>query len=180
MRNFCLQLLILTAAGLLFADLSVIRGKSRQQADTDSEPLYRIVVALHVLEGEQRTQTLTYIFILEEGDTGKSRVLTKVPIVAQNEEGFDDDDYVEAGVKCDLKYEENRGLIFMDFEMQYTEIVPSGQTLQAARAEPPVLREMQCGMEATLVPGAATIIGEFDDPEGIRRYQVEVTAEKLR
>lgn len=159
-----------------FVCLAVFAEESSQQKSASPaksaklESLYRLNILLHVLNGTERLETKTYTMLLREDETGKLRILTKIPI--RGKEGKLE--YIEKGVKCDAEYDERDGLLFLELELHYTDFSSE------STAEQRLIQEIQFGVETILNPGASTIVSSLEGTEKNRRYEVEVNAEKVR
>ena len=84
--------------------------------------------------------------------------------------------YIETGVRCDAEYREQDGKVILEIEMHFTDLLPPAE---GASISQPRIQEWQSELETTLTPGVPTIVSSFEDVEGGRRYEFEVTAEKL-
>ena len=134
--------------------------------------VYRLNFTLDIVENNER-DTRKYTLVLEEREEGKMRALTKVPISV--EEGRVR--YVETGVKCDARYREQDGQIFLEVEVHFTSLLPPSEGAQISQ---PMIQEWQSQVEATISPGVAAVVTSFDDPKAGRHYELTVNAQKLR
>ncbi len=146
-------------------------ARSQDRSRQVERALYRLNFALHILENNER-ETRKYTFVLEEREEGKVRALTKVPISV--EEGRVR--YIETGVRFDAEYREQDGKVILEIEMHFTDLLPPAE---GALLSQPRIQEWQSELETTLLPGVPAVVSSFEDAQGGRRYELEVTAEKL-
>ncbi len=146
-------------------------GVTQRQVRIETRPtaMYRLKFTLLTFDGT-RDQTRQYTLILEDRSAGKIRMLSKVP-VRQGEQTT----YVETGVKCDAQFQEIDGTVRLEVEIIFIDIAQP-----AAQGEPPPINEWQSRVEATVLPNESTVLSTYDGGDTNRRFQLAVTAEKLR
>lgn len=164
-RNVSLVVLI-----FLMAFSIVVRAES----EGDAQATYRFHFAIHVFTGENR-KTYTYELILtKHDDEGKIRALTKVPV--RNSDGGVT--FIETGTKIDLEYRELKpNQLYLDVEMGFATL--SGENRETAVLLPEI-HDWQCEFEVILEPGQPLIVSRADALGPDRRYELEVTAHKIR
>ncbi len=171
LSSILLVVILLTWPASLPARGGPTPARSQDRSRQVERALYRLNFALHILENNER-ETRKYSLVLEEREEGKVRALTKVPISVVEGRVR----YIETGMKCDAEYREQDGKVILEIEMHFTDLLPPAE---GALISQPRIQEWQSELETTLLPGVPTVVSSFEDAQGGRRYELEVTAEKL-
>jgi hypothetical protein len=77
-------------------------------------------------------------------------------------------------IDCSIQEQDGSVLINSTIDSSSAAPQPEPQTHQ------PVLRQMRYEVATVLTPGKPTIIGTMDDPTSKARFQLDVTASKVR
>jgi hypothetical protein len=142
--------------------------QNRQEAR--STVLYRLSFTLHVFDGSQDRKR-QFVLTVGERRSGRVRALTRVPVRQGSQVT-----YVETGVKCDAEYQEIEGRIQLEVETHFSEVAPGSD---AAADDTPLIYEWQSQVEKTVSPNEPTVLSTYSDEERHRRYELEVTAERV-
>ncbi|RPJ51486.1 MAG: hypothetical protein EHM23_34050 [Acidobacteria bacterium] len=158
---------------LLLPALSLPVRANREEEQERSErarvrPQYEIKLTIHFLTDGKRVSHKDYSIVLGNDNGGKIRTLKKVPVELQHLKI----EYVETGVKCDAKYEIKEGGLELSIELVMSSFSETeGETIAKSS-----LHEVQCRVEANIVPGTPTVIARLDAPDSNAGYEIEVLA----
>ncbi len=142
---------------------------------------YRLEFKISELEGAKKLNSRTYTLLIEQHETGKLRIGTKIPLqVTAGQIQYMD---VGQNLDCQVRTESER-TVGLNVDVDFTNFAMSEQltTENAAQHSPgtPVLHQFRITSKATLELGKPTIISSFDDPSSKHTFQIEVTATRIR
>ncbi len=135
--------------------------------------VYRLEFAVRELQDGKRLNTRSYAMLLHEGlEWGKARVGNRVPITT----GPNLFQYFNVGLNIDCRVREEEGYVLMDSTIEISSIVEE-KTVPTGN---PVVREAHSEVHTAVPPGKPTVISTLDDVSSNHRYEVEVTATKVK
>ena len=151
---------------------------------------YKLEFSLRELASGKRVNTRNYTMTVEDGSWGRIRVGNKVPFEMNGPEhiqsgsgsqrvvGSTQYQYQDVGVKIDCRPSVRENGLSLDFTVEVSSVLKPQET--GLPVERPVFRNNSFSSD-TLVPfGKATVVGTLDDITSDRRYEIEVTATKVR
>ena len=193
-RNWLLLAFALLWMGML-ADSGVSLGQdvpppppppTRMLTQMQKKPLavYRLDFVVRELENGKELNSRTYRMSVEAGITGRIRVGSRVPIPT----GEKNYNYQDVGINIDCTPREEEGglLLHTNFDsssvVQQTTIrsITSGPDHATEFAAAPIFRQARFNGDSLVTIGKASIIAKLDDVATNRRYEVEVTATKVK
>ena len=86
--------------------------------------------------------------------------------------------YRDVGMNIDCRPREREGGAALDITLDSTSVVPPEHS-QAATGNP-VVRQQRINMMSVVTLGKPTLVSSMDDVESNRRYEIEVTATKVK
>lgn len=154
------------------------KGQHSSEASKSPEkPLsvYRLEFVVRELEGGKTINSRTYTMSVEDGDTGRIRVGNRVPYNT----GKDTFQYFEVGINIDCRLRDHGSYILLEgTQIEISSIVKDDS---ASGGTPnPIVRQARSSVAAAITPGKPAVITSMDDVSSNRRYEVEVTATKLK
>lgn len=154
----------------VFAGLLLFTAALRAQT-----PVYKISFAVHEIEDGKRVGTRNYTMMVESDSKGTIRAGTKVPVKTS----ADQFQYIDTGVNLDCRVREREGglTLYADFELSGP---PTEGEQKAFTGGMPPIHQMRSTVAAAAVAGKPLTILTIDDPATRRRYELEVTATKVR
>jgi hypothetical protein len=183
MRNLKLTL---TTAVLVVLTTIVMPGLLRAQEAPKAPPpavekavkplsVYRLEFAVREVEDGKRLNSRTYVMSVQDGSTGSIRVGNRVPYSV----GKDQFQFYDVGINIDCRLREHENNVLLDnTSVEISSIVkdesPSAPSLN------PVVRQARARVDAAVTPGKPTLVTALDDVSSNRRYEVEVTATKVK
>ncbi len=181
------------AAALILAGVVLMATPSAAQESKDSKPAapeskvvavprpqkaaatYKLDFTLSELEDSTRVNSRSYSLLLEEEAWGRTRIGTKVPLSMGEGKGVQ---YMDVGFSLDARLNQRNGDLRIELRLEVNTFVPVEG--EAARPREPVLRTMRSELTASITPGKPTLLTTVDELGSRRRFQVEVTATRLR
>ncbi|MGH9509227.1 MAG: hypothetical protein ACRD2Q_12385 [Terriglobales bacterium] len=136
---------------------------------------YKLDFTLTELEENTRVNSRSYSLLVEEEAWGRARIGTRVPISLGDGKGIQ---YMDVGFSLDTRINQRAGDLRLELRLEVNSFVPAEG--DAARPREPVLRSMRSELAASIVPGKPTLLTTVDELGSRRRFQVEVTATRVR
>ena len=152
-----LAVLMFCAAGLL-------------SAQDEASTVYRLGVAIHEVENDNRVDTRNYTLLMKPGSKVTSRTGSRVPVAV----GGESIQYVDVGANLDFRLHEASDNVRLDVDLELSDAdqPPAGATQ-------PTIRQVRYSVTTVVPVGKTTMIGKLDEPTGERRYEIEVTPAKV-
>jgi hypothetical protein len=165
---FCLPLIPNSA--------SAQQEKAKESVTTEQKPLvaYRIEFNVREIEDGKRLNSRNYMMIVEDGSWGMIRVGNRVPIVG----GAKGLQYDDVGMNIDCQPRGREDSVALQISLESSSVV--AQEMPPAAASNPVFRQQKSNITSVVTPGKPTLIATMDDVVTNRRYEIEVTATKVK
>jgi len=173
--------------GLVAAALFGLANVSRAQEapkiappQAVEKPMYRSVYRLEFVvrevEDGKRLNSRTYTMSVQDGDQGGMiRVGNRIPYNT----GKDQYQYFDVGINIDCRLHERDNYVLLDGGgIEISSVVKDEST--AAGTLNPVVRQARARFAVAVTPGKPTMVTALDDVSSNRRYEVEVTATKVK
>jgi hypothetical protein len=175
-------MLLALACFALLAEKTVAQESAKEKqvkeviVEKQAKPLstYRLEFSLREVEDSKRLNARSYTMLVDEDVWGRIRVASRVP-VATGKEQFQ---YVDVGVNIDCRIRERESHLLLEATIEISSFVSPEQP--AAVPSSPVMRTVRSQISAAIPPGKPTLISTADDTATKHRYEVEVTAAKVK
>ncbi len=158
-------LLILTT----WAHAADDRQKKSEERPRRQIALYQLDFSLDETLDGKPSGARNFKLLMQEGETNRVRVGSKIPIPTSSEELK----FTDVGLKLDWKLNERDGYIELEGRLELNE-------LASPMTSPPTIRNFQAEIETAVLPDKATTIGVYDDTVSKRRYELRVTVTKAK
>lgn len=135
---------------------------------------YRVEFVVKEIEDGKKVNTRSYMMVVQEEDFGRLRVGNRVPYVA----GEKQYQYTDVGMNIDCHVFERENGVMLNVSVESSSVVASEQT--AGASINPVFRQQRTNLITAVTPGKPTVIAAMDDVVTNRRYEIEVTATKVK
>ncbi len=176
--------MILTAA-LIVAGFARAQEPNKQEAPAkttrateskESKPIniYRVDYAVHELENGKRSKTRSYTLMVEPDNRAHFSVGSNIPL-AMGEKGQSQYGHVGMRIECSLRERDTYLVVQTNLDMSG---VATGEV--SGTPSTPVLRQFNLNDTMKAAPGKPTLVGAIDDVTANRRYEIEVTVEKIK
>jgi hypothetical protein len=142
---------------------------------------YKVEYVLRELQDGKAINSRNYAMSIEDGKRGEAKVGARVPVSTGMVGGIPQFQYLDVGVNL-LCVVEGKG----DYASLRTTIeissfaIPEQATAAVNSDVRPVLRQMRAELPAVVPLAKPTVIGTVDDVNSTKRYEVSVTATKLK
>lgn len=187
MRNRVLKALL---PGVLLAFLppwtSVARAQEAKKENQSSEistskqpkpaVFYRVEFVVRELENGKRINSRSYTMLAKEDRPTRIRVGNRVPYSTGPAGQFQ---YSDVGMNIDFTLRElENSLLPMSTKLESSDVVAPEQT--GGGTTNPAFRHVSFEVDSEVLPGKPTVISTLDDVSTNRRYEVEVTATRVK
>ena len=136
------------------------KGGIAQRAP-EQRRVYRLDFVVSTTEASKPVASSTYTLNLEEQRSGELHLGSNVALSAQARQ--------DVGLK-----------IHCSFEMVGDDLLLHNATEMSSFEDPPSIRKIATSGDGVVTPGKLALIDSLEDPVSHRRYEVAVTATKLR
>jgi hypothetical protein len=141
---------------------------------------YRMDFLLTELEDGKKNNSRSYSLLAREGILNKLRAGVRVPI-ATKMGSLPQFQYLDVGMNIDCRVEEREGSLVLNAIADSSSFsLPGEPKAPGSVADQPVIRQMRSEINTVINLGKMTVISSMDDPSSKRRFQLEVTATKVK
>jgi len=168
--TFCLPLIPNSA--------SAQQEKGKEVATTEQKPLvaYRIEFNVREMENGKRLNSRNYMMVVENDNRGMVRVGNRVPYQS-GQSGEKQVQYQDIRMNIDCRPRERGDSVALTINLDFTSFAPQTETTLVL---PPVSRTESIGVDPIVTLGKPTVVASMDDVASNRRYEIEVTATKVK
>ncbi len=166
-----LILAALATASFLTATPALAQEKPTEKVQK-SDSVYRIDFAVREKEDGTTVNTRNYVMLLEDKASGKVRAGNRVPI-PYGDKGIQ---YMDVGLNIDCDLQERASDVSMRIWLEITDFASPGQE----KVSPPLLRTIRSEVKTGIPLGKPTVVSVVDDATTKRRYELEITATKVK
>lgn len=159
---------------------------SSEPTATAASAIYRVEYVVREMEKGKPVNTRSYVLMAHSDLKGKAeraafRVGSRIPIsTGTKTEGASAStqfQYYDVGMNIDCRlWDTAKGLI-VDTNLELTSVASSEMSSMPSM---PVVRRLHLEDDTLVVPGKPGMVGSIDDVTADRRYEVEVTATKVK
>jgi len=146
-----------------------------QQETKPQNPItaYRLEFNVRELDSGKRVNSRNYMMMAQEGSFAKIRVGNRVPYQTAEKQY----QYNNVGMNIDCRPHEQQEGLALDIMVDFSSVAPPSET---APSYNPVFRSNRSEVQAVVALGKPTLVASLDDVESNRRYEIEVTATKVK
>lgn len=185
---------IFLAVGIALALLIPVGAKSNagqsesqaQEASRKESPqlgVYHLDFVWGELEGAKRLNSRSYTMDVIEGQRGKLRVGTRVP-VATGDKGIQ---YLDVGmnIDCEAKSKEDvvrlkEDVVWLDLNVEASSFALDASGKATYASGNPIMQSIRTALTTSVAAGKPTVISTVDDPNSDRKFELAVTATRVR
>jgi len=170
------QMSIRCAIALLAISLPLIPKLATAQQETKPQkPLsaYRLEFTVQELDNGKRVNSRNYMVMAVEGNYARMRVGNRVPYQTAEKQY----QYSNVGMNIDCRPRENENGVGLEITVDFSSVAPPSET---APSYNPVFRSNRSEIQTVVALGKPTLVTSLDDVESNRRYEIEVTATKVK
>ncbi len=180
-RILAMALALITCGSMVAAqEAAPEKASAQKEAAVEQKPsgYYRLDFSIREMQDNKVVNTRAYSMVVEDGNRGSLKTGARVPVLT-GAAGSAQYSYMNIGMEISCLVRSRADYVALDTSVEMETIASSEQT-PTAPMSPPVVRTSRTAVRAGVIPGKPTIIGSLDDPQGNRRFQIEVTATKLK
>lgn len=177
-------LLVMTCGGIVLAQAAAPeQGSAQKEAAVEQKPsgYYRLDFNIREMQDNKVINTRAYSMNLEDGSRGDLKSGARVPVPVATGPGKEASSfqYMDIGMNVNCRVRSRVDYVALDTTV-VIETLAGNEPLTATPTSAPVVHNSRTVVLAGVIPGRPTIIASLDDPLGNRRFQIEVTATKLK
>jgi hypothetical protein len=152
-------------------------AQQKQEKEVKPEATYRLEFSVYEVENGKRLNARKYMTLADEGEWGRIRVGSQVPFVVGGV-GGGGYQYKDIGMNIDCRPHSRENGVLLDLTVEMSSVLKPEESHQSI--EHPVFRTDRSSVYAVIPLGKPTITSTMDDVSSDRRYEIEVTATKVR
>jgi len=173
---------VLVVTMVCFAGTAKAQDAARDQhsSETLKPPekavsVYRLEFAVREMEDNKKINSRSYTMLVEDGDWGRIRVGNRIPYNT----GKDQFQYFDVGINIDCHLRDHGNYIMLEnTSIEISSIVKDESS--TGGTPNPIVRQARSSVEPVITPGKPAVITSLDDVSSNHRYEVEVTATKVK
>jgi hypothetical protein len=151
------------------------KGKESTTAEHKPVAAYRIELNVREVEDGKRLNSRNYLMVIKDDDWTRMRVGNKVPYQTSSTQY----QYTDVGMSVDCRPLDLGDSVGLTIRVEFSGLAPAPQT-QTASAVGPVFRTDRADIESVVTLGKPTLVASMEDTFSNRRYEIEVTATKVK
>jgi hypothetical protein len=132
---------------------------------------------VYEVENGKRLNTRKYMMLADEEVWDRIRVGSQVPFIVGGV-GSGGYQYKDIGMNIDCRPHSRENGVLLDLTVEMTSVLKPEESHQPI--EHPVFRTDRSSVGAVIPLGKPTVISTMDDVSSDRRYEIEITATKVR
>jgi len=138
--------------------------------------VYRLQFSLRETEGGKPVDTRSFIMQVLPNVQNRLNAGTKVP-VPSGPPGSSGVTYVDVGISVRAKLEERGSQLLLEADIEISNL---GAERENTSRPAPRIQQLRASVSTGIPLGQAAPIATIDDPASPRRYEIQVTASKLK
>jgi hypothetical protein len=160
--------------------ISCLAQEEKPQPATQPNAAYRLEYIFSEVQGGKKINSRAYTTLLNVGERGSIRLGSRIPIVTGEQTGgVKQFTYLDIGANIDCRViHETNGGVALYTSVDMTSIAP--QQPGENRTGAPIVRQTKMQVSNIVPLEKRTLIGSADQIDGTGRFDLEVTATKVR
>lgn len=158
----------------------------------ESTSVYKVDFVVAEVEDGKRVNARTYTLMMEEGKQARANATTRVPITtgsfapkSASTSGVNplvntQYQYMDVGLSLTFRFVQQGDYLMMSGGYNIDTFAMPETAQAGSSLRMPVTRRISSDVGAAILPGKPTIISSVDDTNSKKRYQLEVTATKVK
>lgn len=146
-----------------------------QQEIKEQKPItaYRLEFNVREVENGKRVNSRNYMMMAQQNDFARIRVGDSVPYQRSETEY----QYRDVGMNIDCRPREHVAGVSLEITVEFSSVAPKSE---GAASFHPVIRSDRTTVQTVVSLDKPTLVTSLDDVESNRRYEIEVTATKVK
>jgi hypothetical protein len=173
---------LLVLAVVFGAFLAVVSAQEKPAAPRpepisvqQSNSVYRLQINVNELDSGKVINSRSYQMVLEDGGNGTIRITRDIPVASGPAV-----QYRSVGLTLSCRLQERKDYLFLAARFGLNDLVAPETNPTEALKSSPVIRSFDSDVSSALKAGVPTVITAMDNLVGKGRYELEVTATRLR
>ena len=137
--------------------------------------VYRLNFALREMKAGKTISSRNYTLMAMSQSNTKLNVGAKVPIAGSNSAQYT---YLDLGVNVRARVQERGPQLHLNADVEVSNI--GGERGNPGGAPAPRIQQLRADIDTLISIGQSTPVVSLDDPASPRRYEIEVTATKVK
>lgn len=178
-RSKCLAIAVMAfCLAWISNSASAQEAKDKESAATEQKPVvaYRIEVNVREVEDGKRLNSRNYLMVARDDDWTRLRVGNKMPY----QTGGSQYQYTDVGMNIDCRPRDRGDSVELSLRVEFSGLAPQKETLSGISTPAPVFRTDRAEIESLVPLGKPTLVASMDDTLSNRRYEIELTATKVK
>jgi hypothetical protein len=157
-------------------------GQENKALANDATPAkslsaYKLLFDFREVQGTKVINTRQYAMTLEDGKRGDLKIGSRVPVSL----GPNSSSYIDIGVNLTASIQASGNLIALTTMVEVSSFANTDdEKTPAADHGGPVIRQVHTNFPTVLHEGQQSVIGSVDDVTSTKRYEIAVTATKMK
>ena len=149
--------------------------KGKEPVTSAPKPVivYRLEFNVREVENGKRLNSRNYMMMAQDGNWARVRVGNRVPYQTAEKQY----QYNSVGMNIDCRPHEQESGVALAITVDFSSLAPQSE---AAPSFNPVFRSDRTEVQSVVALGKPTVVASLDDVESNRRYEIEVTATKVK
>lgn len=166
---------MMTSVAALFMMATAAFAQDNKQPEKQTAT-YKVKVALFEVEGGKRTNVREYEGTQVERNRSRLQIGTRVPILTGTTGEGSTVNYIDAGftLNCMLR-DASSDIIRAEYSIELSNIV-GGES----QSRTPAFRHTKIDSSSLFTLGKPLVVGQLDDVNSVKRFQVEMTVSLLK
>ena len=178
MLQTALYLALLLVSSCLIGG-TVAAEETQPPTESKSPNVYQVDFSVRELEDSKPVNTRNYSLLLqtipdERVANGRVRAVSRVPIILVEGQV----EYQEVGLSIDCGLREQRDRVLLEITFEISDLATPQE--EKGLASRPVFRTIRSQVRTGVLAGKPTVVSKVDDTATKRRYELEVTATKVK
>jgi len=174
------RIFVLLMLFFVFATSALSQEPTAEKTRTE-RPLsfYKVDYVLRELQDGKVLNTRNYTMTIEDGDRGSTKAGARVPVVTGGGDKSPQWQYIDIGINIDCRLVTKGDYVALNSTVDISSFALPEQAANTT-GQSPVLRQARTNMAAVVPVNKQTVIGSIDDVNSTKRYEIAVTATKVR
>lgn len=138
---------------------------------------YRVQFLFSEIQDGKTVNSRTYEMLAQAGQVNKIRAGARMPVSSPGGANFQ---YLDIGMNIDCRVEDREGGIGLNITADSSNFTFPETDKSMYAAGQPIIQQFRSQVDTVVSPGKPTLVSSMDDPSSKRRFQLEVTASRVR
>jgi|SRR5215469_1165733 len=138
---------------------------------------YRVQFVFSEMQDGKTVNSRSYEMLAQAGQLNKIRAGARMPVSSPGGANFQ---YLDIGMNIDCRVEDRDGGIGLNITADSSSFTFPETDKAIYAPGQPIVQQFRSQVDTVVSPGKPTLVSSMDDPSSKRRFQLEVTASRVR